>query len=292
MVNFPSIPFVLPLTLALALPTQPRSSTQASLAGDLVYAFRIVESESGDVTAGTARVHGDRTRIDMTRSETERKGGRNGGNSDESQYILLTDGGARMLTVHPSRKQVEQMDTPAFERIIGTALHGVSPLVKFRIDNVKISTARMGTGEKLLGYATEHIRMTERFDAHVRAMGFDGGTEHHTVTTDYWVSPGLDLGRNPLIALLANASTAIAQSDRDFVQQEREAREGVLQGTPLRTVVTSRSAGDRDNRGDGKETTRTIEITSLRKEAQPAALFEIPAGYRMKAGNGASFDAE
>ncbi|MGI8548570.1 MAG: hypothetical protein ACR2M1_14800 [Gemmatimonadaceae bacterium] len=140
----------------------------------------------------------------------------------------------------------------------------------------------------------EQIRMTERFDAHVSAMGFPGGTEHYAVTTDYWVSPGLDLGRNPLIALLATASTALAQSDRSFVQQEHYARDAALQGTPLRTVISSSSVSDENSsshssKNSTKNNIRTIEITSLRGEAQSDALFQVPADYKVKQNNGVSF---
>jgi hypothetical protein len=139
----------------------------------------------------------------------------------------------------------------------------------------------VGTGQKLLGYATEQIRMTERFDIHIIAMGFDGGTEHHTVVTDYWVSPGLDLGRNPLIALLEHTGTAMAQTDPSFVEKETAVRAQALGGTPLRTEVRETTV---DDKGIEHTKTHSIDITSVRQGAQPAALFEVPAGYEVKSG--------
>lgn len=234
---------------------------------DYMYTFSTTD-ETGSPTTGTVRVHGDRTRIDMDKNNSR-------------DYILLADNGTRMMSVHPGRKEVDQINSPSFERIIGTSLRMVSPIVKFKVLNSKISSARVGTGQKLLGYATEQIRMTERFDVHIVAMGFDGGTEHHTVVTDYWVSPGLDLGSNPLLTLLEHAGTAMAQTDPDFVDKEASVRAQALGGTPLRTVVKETSV---DDKGIQHSKTHSIDITSVRQGAQSAALFEIPSGYRFKSG--------
>lgn len=237
---------------------------------DYMYTFSTTggSGDSDDPMSGTVRVHGDRTRIDINKTNSR-------------DYILLTDNGTRMISVHPDKKEVDQISSPSFEHIIGTSLKAVSPLVKFRVTNDKISSERVGTGQKLLGYATEQIRITARFDVHIVALGFDGGTKHHTVVTDYWVSPGLDLGRNPLLALLERAGTAMAQTDADFVANEASVRARALQGTPLRTVVKESTV---DDKGIQHSTTRSIDITSIHMGPQPAGLFEIPSGYRIKSG--------
>lgn len=233
--------------------------------GDYVYTFTTTD-ESGSQSMGTVRTHGDRMRIDMQHDR---------GSHD---YIILTDNGTRMMSVHPDRKEVSQISSPSFERIIGTSLRAVSPIVKFNVQNVKISSARVATGEKLIGYGTEQIRITEQFDVHIVAMGFDGGTEHHTVVTDYWVSPGLDLGDNPLFALLEHAGTATAQTDADFVAEESSVRARALNGTPLRSVMKESTV---DEKGIRHTSTRSTEITSVKPGPQPAALFEVPSGYRV-----------
>lgn len=235
---------------------------------DYIYTFRTTGDDSNDPTSGTVRVRGDRTRIDM-----DRKG------SDEKDYILIS--GDKMMSVHPDRREVSEMSAPKFEHIIGVALRAVSPMVKFNVSNATISSERVGTGQEMLGYATEHVRMVEKFDVHIVALGFDGGTEHHTIVTDYWVSPGLDLGSNPLLALLEHASSALAQTDRDFVQKEAAMRAEVLKGTPLRTVVNETSI---DKKGVRSSKNRSIDITSVHVGPQDPALFQVPSGYRIKSG--------
>ncbi len=263
-----TIAALLSVALSAGTTTAPRCAEPAAPTGDYMYTFSTTE-ETGSPTVGTVRVHGDRTRIDMEKN-------------DSKDYIFLTDNGTRMLSVHPDRKEVSQISSPSFERIIGTSLRMVSPIVKFKVLNSKIYSERVATGQKLLGYATEQIRMTERFDVHIVAMGFDGGTEHHTVVTDYWVSPGLDLGSNPLLTLLEHAGTAMAQTDADFVQKEASVRAQALAGTPLRTIVKETSI---DDKGIEHSKTHSIDITSVHQGAQPAALFEVPSGYRIKSGS-------
>jgi hypothetical protein len=261
------------LILALAMLGVP-AATQHTPGNDYIYTFRVTESGKSDVTSGTARVHGDRVRIDMD------------GRNKRDEYILVTDSGRQMLSVHPDRKEVDRTTVPGFENVIGTALRTVSPLVKFQVLNPKVTWQRVETGTRMLGYATEHVRITEQYDVKIAAMGFDGGTERNTVVTDYWVSPGLDLGPNPLLTLLTNSSTATGQTDRAFVQQVRDARADALQGTPLRTVITE--VTDKPGKEPSKKTVRTIEITSVRQAPQPAAMFEVPSGYRVK--DGAHFE--
>jgi len=254
--------------LVNAAPVTPQRAETVPPASDYMYTF-VTTDENGSISSGTVRVHSGRTRIDMD----DRK------RSDD--YILLTDNGTRMMSVHPDRREVDEISSPSFEHIVGTSLRMVSPMVKFSVQDPRISFSRVGTGEKMLGYSTEQIRLTEQFDVHIRAMGFDAGTEHHTVVTDFWVSPGLDLGNNPLLALIEHTSTAMAQTDRNFVQDEASVRAQALQGTPLRTVVRETNS---DDKGVSKSKTHSIDITSVRIGPQPAALFEIPSGYRMKSG--------
>ena len=264
-------------SLALSGPvTPPVHAPSPAVTSDLVYTFRTSESGDGnhgrrdDDMSGTVRLHGDDVRIDVDRKQND---------NDPGAYILVLDGGTRMLSVHPSKHKADEIDAAKFERIVGISLRFVRPLVRFRVRDVSITPQRLGAGGTMLGYATEHVRLTEHYTVHITAMGFDGGDETVSVVNDYWVSPGVDLGRNPLLALLDRAGTAMAQSDADFVHQEDAARASLLRGTPLRAVSTVTTT---DHDGTPKETVRTTEITSLRREAQPASLFEVPSGYQLK----------
>lgn len=125
---------VMSMTIVSTSAMTPRCAETPPPAGDYMYTF-VTTEESGSTSSGTVRVHAGRTRIDMD----DRK------HSDE--YMLLTDNGTRMMSVHPDRKEVDEISSPSFEHIVGTSLRMVSPMVKFNVQNSKISFARVGTGK-------------------------------------------------------------------------------------------------------------------------------------------------
>lgn len=240
---------------------------------DLVYTFRTSETggkHDDEPMTGTVRIHDGNVRIDVDHKRND---------DDPDSYMLVLDNGIRMLSVHPRRHEADEIDAGTFERIVGISLRAVRPIVRFHITDAAIAPEQLGAGGAMLGYATEHVRLTEHYTMHITAMGFDGGDETMSVVTDYWVAPGLQLGRNPLLALLERAGTAMAQSDASFVQREDAARAALLRGSPLRTVSRVTTT---EHDGDVKETVRTTDVTSLKREAQPAELFGVPSDYTVK----------
>ena len=211
-------PILVSLALLAPVAHAPVTKPAAQTTQDYAYTFRTTGDDDDHGTSGTVRVHGDRMRIDID------------GSSKGGEYMIVTDGGERIFNVHPDRKTIETLDAAKFENVIGIALRGVSPIAKFHVENSSISSQRVGTGEMVLGRATQHMRIRESYDVKITALGFDGGTEHTTVVTDYWVVPGLDLGHNPLFGLLENATTAMVQGDRDYVAKQQAARDAALQG--------------------------------------------------------------
>lgn len=265
-----------PILVSLALLTPSVSGGKMPLVmqapADYMYTFR-TSGDGGDRgTSGTVRVHGDRMRIDIDRITSDHNDG---------EYMIVADNGSRIFNVHPDKKTIEEIDAAHLENVIGIALRGVSSVTKFQVMNASVTSQRVGTGEAIVGHATDHVRIRESYDVKITALGFDGGTEHTTVVTDYWVAPGLSIGHNPLLALIENAQTAMAQSDRDYVAKQRDARANMLKGAVLKSVsnVTTSKHGDSE-----EEKRKTMEVTSLKQGAQAPGLFELPKGYEMKSG--------
>lgn len=121
--------------------------------------------------SGTVRLHGDDVRIDTDMKENDQ---------DPESYILVLDGGTRMLSVHPRRREVDETSATTFEHIIGTSLRVVRPLVRFRVRDLVITPERLGAGGTMLGYDTEHVRLTERYTVHITAMGSMAATRRWT----------------------------------------------------------------------------------------------------------------
>src|SRR2546430_17142181 len=95
------------LVLAALLPAAPLAAQ--NLAG-YRYALRMTSSDGEDVV-GTARLAGDRERIDFPP-----------GSRHDDGYFLLLNGGPTGVTVHTDRREYEVGDDTTFQRPIGGAL--------------------------------------------------------------------------------------------------------------------------------------------------------------------------
>ncbi|HET7456828.1 MAG TPA: hypothetical protein VFJ74_04170 [Gemmatimonadaceae bacterium] len=260
-------------SLSLAAPSRASAQQQSpsSSMREYEYTFRVSSSRNDDSpTIGTMRVSGDRGRIDIE------------GNK-EGQFLLVTDGGRTLTVVHPDKREYEVTNAAEFERIVGTALRAVGPVVSISLESAHVAADHLGDGGAVAGRPTVRARLAQDFVVRVRAFGFGGDADHQIVTTEYWFSPGLTLMRNPLLGLMEDAEAALAQGDTAYVRVVADERNRLLGGaTPLRRVVTSR--GDK-----GKSSTQTLEITSLRATHPDPRIFEIPAGY--KRGSGITWSA-
>jgi hypothetical protein len=247
-----------------------KASTPMSLGSEYFYRFRVESDDDDDDMAGTVRVRNGVARIDVDNHD---RGG---------EFLLVSADGRTLTVVHPKRREYEVSDADRFAQIAGIALKAIGPIVNIKLQDVKITPEALGPGPVVAGFPTRHYRLTQEFALTVGALGFKGEPEFHVVSTDYWVHPGLTLARNPLLELIGEAETALAQKEPEFVERSRAARAKLLSGTPLRMLVTS---GQSKGEGDDVETkTRTIEITEIHSESQDARLFEVPEGFRRKEG--------
>ena len=245
----------------------PAAATAQTLPG---YRYDIrMSADAGDRVTGHVRDAGDRARIDF-----------DGHDEAAGSYLLLLDGGHRVLAVHPREREYSVVDDTTLERIVGIALHAVSGtgLVRFRLNDVAIVPQRLADGDTVAGRSTRHYRLTQEYTVAVRALGLGGDDIHQTVVTDYWVDPSLRLLRNPLLELLATLETALAQQDTAFVRVSAAARRALFSGVPLRVVV-------RHSSGDDAGGIRTLAVDGLARETFDAAAFQVPAGYRRRAGS-------
>ena len=234
------------------------------------YAFRI-ETDDDDPVRGVTYVSGDRSRIELVDDEGKRS----------SSYLLLTDGGRTLVAVDPAKREYTQAAAADFERIVGTAMDAVDRVMTLDVHDLDVTGRRLGAGERIAGYETQHSRLRTRFGLRIGAMGFNAD-QRHDVAVDYWVSPSLRLPRNPMMELFASLPTVLAQGDRDFVRRLRAGRAALVgEGTPLRVVV---SAQHTDEDGDEERSRTVIEVADVRAGAQDATLFRVPDGYRKREG--------
>jgi hypothetical protein len=209
---------------------------------------------------------------DVTRIEGARRSGKGTGND----YLLVTNGGSRVVIVRPSRSTYSELTTAEFETMIGALLQKVDKVVTVKLQKANVRSDRLGAGPALLGLPTQHTRLTQDFTVGVGAFGFTKDVRQRIVT-DFWVSPELPLAANPAIMLVAGAHAALAQTDPDFVSKSRRERMALCPGMPLKMVVTSYS--DIEGEMTRDESVRTIEVVEAKKATIDPARMVVPKGY-------------
>lgn len=265
---------ILPLvvSLALALPASPFQGIPGTR-----YTFRMTVGHE-DPVVGTVRENTHRARVDVLKR----------GERDD-EYLVITHDGHRVISVHPSDGEYSVVDDSVFERIAGVGLQAVSStgIVRFRVHDADISAERLGAGDVVAGFATEHYRLRQDYTVDVSAFGTHGGPVRQSVITDYWVAPRAHLLPNPLIGMLSQIGTALAQSDVDFVRRSAAVRDSLFSGTPLRIVVTI--ATDAKDETGKPPAVHRFEITEIENANFDPGIWQVPAGFRRKEGISFSF---
>lgn len=240
--------------------------TQSAVTGTR-YTFNMITDD--DSTAGVVREDGRRARIDFFRKDA----------SDD--YMLVLDGGRRVVSVHPREGEYGMTDDSTFSRVAAIGLRAVSAtgVVRFRVRDMHVSSRRLGVGDLVAGLATERFRMIQEFTVGVSAFGLPGETMHQVVVTDYWVSRSVRLVPNPIIDLVSTITSILGQTDPEFTQRSNAQRQDLFTGTPLRIVVTAHTLEE-----PNKVTTQRIEITALERDSFDRSLWDIPAGLRQRQG--------
>jgi hypothetical protein len=241
----------------------------AAVAQDYSYAFRVTPSD-GEPFAGTVRVSGTRARIDAARTDDH--------GEEPRDYLLLSDEGRTITVVRPRDQSYSVSDARAFEQIAGTALRAVNVAMSTRLDDVRIGSERLGPGDTIAGFPTQRYRLTQEYTATIGVMGMKGDPEQHVVITDFWVAPGLELMRNPLVEMLATTQTVLAQSDASFAARSAQARDRLFRGMPLRLIVAARSSDDgHDNDAPSR---LLVEVTRVVRGPVDRAALDVPSRYR------------
>jgi hypothetical protein len=246
------------VTVALALVAVPASAA-------IQYEFTQKNSTPAavePVTDLTARavVDGDKSRVDFLGGTLYPPG----------TYVISTDASRRLTFVDPSKQWFTEIDTATVATALGAS--------NIRISNFKSSFEAREDRPIIAGHATEHTRLTMRYDITVIVKSIPL-TQHVQTDVDTWATT--DYAAHSSGSFLSTLRTGNPDIDRLLDVEALK-----VKGFPLRQTVTTRTVADLPpSRSELKTPTaktiiREMWVSSIRETAPDPSMFRIPASYR------------
>ena len=256
---------VIPGVLAALLALGGAGAAGAQTAKGYRYTFSVT-GDGTEAATGTTIAAGDRTRIDFD-------------SAADPQFVIVDNRAHTITLVYPDRREYSVVADTTFQRLVGSILSAL-PVVSVQLTGASVTDTSLGAGEAVAGHPTARYQVVQEFTVSLGAFGFQAAGLHQRVTTEYWLARDLTLPANPLVTILSQVMTVLAQNDRDFAHRSAEALRPVAHGTPLRMVIhTETRSGDR---GAATVKTTVLQVTSIARAAVDLARFEVPAGYTRK----------
>lgn len=180
----------------------------------------------------------------------------------EGVYTLINDADSTMATVLPSQHAATIMPNP-------TAMLGDRAKPTVDVKSTTKSTEDLGPGDKILGHATHHYRMTSS-----GTVTFKIGDEICTRSTDgeteLWIAPDVDIA--PAMRSMA------AHYGMSVPEAAAQPSSALPKGLPLRTKTRQTAVLPT---GESRVIETTMEYVELSSAPLDASLFAIPADYRV-----------
>lgn len=190
-------------------------------------------------------------------------------------YMILDAEKSEMIMVDPQDKKAIVMDPTAIGNAMGAI--GASGLVKMDVKDVKVSTEKLGSGERMLGYATTRYRITRAYTMTVSVFGRKNSTTHNSVT-EAWIADRF-FEDKAFEAWAQSFTRGMGNATGEGFKKLMEAEQAnQVKGVPLKQV---QQITDTDEKGNVTTSTVTAEMTELSKASLDASLFEVPKGYEV-----------
>ncbi len=226
----------------------------------------------------TLRAHGQSAGMDLRLDILESSGPATPGSPAKGNFILIKGGGSKVLLVDPAKKIFYDIDPKKLTTAMGVALRKL-PGVTFEVGDFRFDAEKVGPGELIEGYPTEHWRTTQKLAVKMEMLG-ETMTMVQEGTSDYYFAPSLKLGVTP-DAIQRNGAAAIANVpgfDTPALRKKLAEFQAKLPTAPALRVVTQMKMSM-----GGQETpmmTRS-ELKNLHPANVPQSAFQIPADYKL-----------
>jgi hypothetical protein len=224
---------------------------------------------------GRGTFAGDDAKIEIT--ETGGAAAANNAFGGKGSYFLVVDGGKKMLLVDPSQKTYLEWDMQSMMAGMAKMVNALGGLVKMEMSDVKIDAQDMGPGEKVQGYQTKHVRMTQNYTVTAKVFGKTSKSRSET-TVDYYFAPALKALVNPFVQNSQAWANSLDMFNNAEYKSQMAAAQSKVQGVPVKTVVSTVST---DEKGKQQTSVVTTEMVNFKKVDVPSETFAIPTGYKM-----------
>jgi hypothetical protein len=224
---------------------------------------------------GRGTFAGDDAKIEIT--ETGGAAAANNAFGGKGSYFLVVDGGKKMLLVDPSQKTYLEWDMQSMMAGMAKMVNALGGLVKMEMSDVKIDAQDMGPGEKVQGYQTKHVRMTQNYTVTAKLFGKTSKSRSET-TVDYYFAPALKALVNPFVQNSQAWANSLDMFNNAEYKSQMAAAQSKVQGVPVKTVVSTVST---DEKGKQQTSVVTTEMVNFKKVDVPSETFAIPTGYKM-----------
>lgn len=216
----------------------------------------------------TVRIQDGNVRMDFTLG-TPMPGQKNG-------YMLVLGEAKQFAIVSDKDKSVLIMDAST----MGGGLGAISnnPLLKMTMKDASFSYQDLGAGDKILGYATRHVRTINASTMEMKVIGMTRKSSNAD-TADQWIARDIGLDPSSLLAWSKAFGSGLKETNPELAaQMAKYQQEYGRTGIVLRSMTHTSHTNDK---GKVETDTLTMEVTDLKKGAIDPALFKYPSDYKV-----------
>jgi hypothetical protein len=191
-------------------------------------------------------------------------------------YMLVRGADNSLVLVNPDDKSAMLVDSRSLGIGAGRATNNA--LIKIAQRDAKFDFEDLGPGERILGYATRHVKYTSSATTDVRVMGKKTSSTDQTIG-EAWIATKLTgVDGEALRAWGSAFGRGVQQTNADLLPKLADYQRQYGDGIALRTIMITSST---DEKGRARVDTIHMEITDLKSARLDPALFAVPSGYQV-----------
>ena len=233
------------------------TSASAGVAYDFV---SVTSGLTPQTIRGTVEVEGPAMRVDFASGD--------GVLFKTGSRAVTSNGGRTLAVIDPAAQSFYQLDLSSLLGGADGLLEQFGGLVKFDVQNPKVSVRESGSGPAIAGFPTRKSNVTSSYELIMNTMGQKLPIRMQMTTDVWWTDKLAAELTNPL--QMRGMRTGIDALDKLLETQTK-----TIRGFPLKQITTTRIVMS----GTTMTSKTTSEVSNVRRVTVAPARFAVPAGY-------------